>query len=651
MISSLLIANRGEIACRIIKTCKRLGIKTVALASEADRSSLHASLADEVVYLPGAEPRRSYLLGDLIIEGAIRGKAEAIHPGYGFLAENADFAEAVIKAGLTWVGPSPESMRASGSKTNAKALATKASVPIPPWTLLTEGSEKSAKNFCVEHGFPIMIKAEAGGGGRGMRRVDNEAALPKAIESASREAKAAFGNGDLFLEKLIENPRHVEVQIFGDNFGSVIALGDRDCSLQRNHQKIVEEAPAPNIPDKIRKEILASAVRLGKACGYVNAGTCEFLFDGSNFYFLEINSRLQVEHPVTESIYDVDLVELQIRVASGEKLPSLSDKHKGHAIEARICAEVPEQGFIASTGVIHDVVIPSSSSHSRIRIDSGVVQGSRVTQYYDSLIAKVISIGETRAKAINGLKEVLSGARFLGIKTNIPFLIRAIHSKEFAEVCHHVSFANTLIEKDMANATHAKRSAAAAAYIAENSSCDSSFRLGGVSLKKSYSVDVEKVSVFETEPNVFEVAIDDSSTTSTLKLVSRTGNEVAIRSEAGEISFFPLTLGHGTWVSSALGTFFVKRFVASPSKGKGEGLAADGAVKSTLPGKVVSVLASVGESVEEGAPLFVVESMKMEHIIRAPRGGVVGSIGVKEGAFIDGSTVLLSLDLLSLADS
>ena len=427
MLEKILIANRGEIAVRIIRTARRLGVRTVAVVSEADRGAPFARMADEVVEIGPGPASESYLRGDRIIAAARETGAEGIHPGYGFLAENADFAEAVGRAGIKFIGPSPDAMRRMGGKAEAKAIAAKAGVPVVPGYAGDSQGPKALAREAQRIGYPVMIKAVAGGGGRGMRLVEREADFASALESAQREAKAAFGDARILLEKVIDRPRHIEVQVFGDAHGNVVHLFERDCSLQRRNQKVIEEAPAPGMSPELRARITEAAVACARAVGYEGAGTVEFLVEGgslsaqSPWYFIEMNTRLQVEHPVTEAITGLDLVEWQLRVASGEKLPldQAQIKMSGHAIEARLNAEDPASGFLPSMGPI---VVFETPSQDGLRVDSGVAAGSVISPFYDSMIAKLIAHGADRPQAIARLAQGLEETVVAGPKTNAAFL-------------------------------------------------------------------------------------------------------------------------------------------------------------------------------------------------------------------------------------
>lgn len=428
---SVLIANRGEIAVRIIRTLKRLKIRAIAVYSEADEKALHVEMADEAVFIGGAKPRESYLNMEAILSAAQKTHAQAIHPGYGFLSENTEFSSYVRNAGLIWIGPNPKAIHAMGNKEEARRTMAKAGVPIVPGVEIG-GEENDLLEHARNLGYPVMIKASMGGGGIGMKRVEKEEDLKKSWEEARNRAQQAFGDGTLYLEKYIPNPHHVEVQIIGDQHGNAIYLGERECSVQRRYQKVIEEAPSPTITPQTRKEMGETSVRGALSIGYDNAGTMEYLVDSTQgFYFLEMNTRIQVEHPVTEAITGLDLVELQIRVAMGEKLPIDQEdiNYRGHAIEARIYAENPKN-FLPSPGKITQLFFPDLP---RLRIDAGYREGDTVTPFYDPLIAKMIAWEETRDKAIQLLCRGLKESVVEGIKTNIPFLLEVLGDSDFLE--------------------------------------------------------------------------------------------------------------------------------------------------------------------------------------------------------------------------
>lgn len=431
MFQKILIANRGEVAVRIIRACQELGIRTVAVYSDADASALHTMLADEAVRIGPPAPAQSYLCGDCILDAAQRLGCDALHPGYGFLSENADFAAAVQAAGLTWIGPSPAAMRTMGSKTSARAAMQAAGVPVVPgYQASQEDADLLAAAAAI--GFPVLVKATAGGGGKGMRVVEDAAALPDALASARREARNAFGDARIYLEKLIPSPRHIEFQVFGDQQGHAVHLFERECSVQRRHQKIIEETPSPLLDADLRARMGAAALAAVRAVGYVNAGTLEFLVDPASraFYFLEMNTRLQVEHPITEQVTGVDLVKLQLRVAAGEPLPFRQEQlsQRRHALECRIYAEDPANGFLPSIGKVLRAVEPQGPG---VRVDAGVTTGDEVTVHYDPMIAKLIALGEDRADALRKMDWALKHYVLLGLTTNIPFLRAVINHPVF----------------------------------------------------------------------------------------------------------------------------------------------------------------------------------------------------------------------------
>src|SRR5689334_7195890 len=434
MFSKLLIANRGEIACRVIRTARKLGIRTVAVYSDADAKALHVRMADEAVHIGPSPARESYLVGDRIIEAAKTTGAEAIHPGYGFLSENADFAQAVIDAGLIWVGPKPASIRAMGLKDAAKKLMQEAGVPVTPGYLGENQDPKHLKSEADAIGYPVLIKAVAGGGGKGMRRVDEAGQFDEALESARREAASAFGDDRVLIEKYITSPRHIEVQVFGDSHGNVVHLFERDCSLQRRHQKVIEEAPAPGMDDETREAVCGAAVRAAQAVNYEGAGTIEFIADASDglradrIWFMEMNTRLQVEHPVTEEITGQDLVEWQLLVASGQPLPKKQDELtiSGHAIEARLYAEDPAKGFLPSVGKLEHFNLGDEG-----RIETGVEEGDAISPFYDPMMAKLIGTGDNRGDAIGALAAIPDETEVWPVRTNAAFLFNALRHPDF----------------------------------------------------------------------------------------------------------------------------------------------------------------------------------------------------------------------------
>ena len=615
MIAKLLIANRGEIACRIIRTARAMGIATVAVYSDADAKALHVRSADEAVHIGPSPAAESYLVGAKIIAAAKQMGADAIHPGYGFLSENADFAQAVLDAGLIWVGPKPASIRAMGLKDAAKARMIEAGVPVTPGYL---GADQSLERLTKEAeaiGYPVLIKAVAGGGGKGMRKVDAPADFAAALESCRREAKASFGNDEVLLEKWITSPRHIEVQVFGDAHGNVVHLFERDCSLQRRHQKVIEEAPAPGMDADTREAICAAAVRAAKAVDYEGAGTIEFIADASDglradrIFFMEMNTRLQVEHPVTEEITGVDLVEWQLRVASGEPLPKQQQdlSINGHAIEARLYAEDSAKGFLPSTGTLEMFAIDDGYA----RIETGVAQGDAISPFYDPMVAKIVTHADTREQAIWRMEDCLSEQLVFPVKTNAPFLLRALLSEAFTQAQLDTGLIGR--NPDWAEAICLSQTARdqAARSMLHRPAMDAAVSVAGFRLNA---------------PDQHDVAM-------------MLGNEVVMgdassRPDAGVLQHDD---GETVWVNEAGETFALRPFAA---RGSGQASAADGAIIAPMPGKVIAVDVAEGQAVTAGQRLLVLEAMKMEHALAAPFDGVIEGLAVSAGAQVQVDAVL-----------
>jgi 3-methylcrotonyl-CoA carboxylase alpha subunit len=650
MFGKILIANRGEIAQRIIRTADRLGVGTVAVVSEADRGAPYARLATQTVEIGPGPASESYLRGDRIIAAAKATGAEAIHPGYGFLAENADFAEAVGKAGLVFIGPSPEAMRRMGGKAEAKAIAAAAGVPVVPGY---GGDKQDARTLAREAkriGYPVLIKAVAGGGGRGMRLVEREADLAAALESAQREAQAAFGDARVLLEKLIATPRHIEVQVFGDRHGNVVHLFERDCSLQRRNQKVIEEAPAPSMPDGLRARICQAAVACARAVAYEGAGTVEFLVEGgaptadSAWYFIEMNTRLQVEHPVTESITGLDLVEWQLRVAAGEPLPLRQAEiaMKGHAIEARLCAEDPGNGFLPSTGPIVRFDPPSGEG---IRVDSGVEQGSAISPYYDSMIAKLIASGPDRATAIERLTRALERTLIAGPRTNAAFLHALLTHPAFAGGTMDTG----LIGRETASLTAVAPNPRAIAYGLTH-------MLWHVHHNLTVQRNVELSCGESSSPwNAFDGFQLSGARRQTLTVLAD-GEPTKVDTEwtpTGPLVHLP-GLGGMPPVAdehSVLNDMRRAMHLAGDSNPlyvlhdmrqtelrwpdyevDSANVAGDGSgIRAPIVGRVARVFVKAGDTVAKGDRIAVVEAMKMEHVLHAPRDGAVAQVAVAEG--------------------
>ena len=614
MIKSLLIANRGEIACRIIKTARRLGIRTVAVYSDADANALHVRSADEAVHIGPSAARESYLIGDKIIAAAKATGAEAIHPGYGFLSENAEFAQAVLDAGLVWVGPKPSSITAMGLKDAAKKLMADAGVPVTPGYMGENQDPAHLAGEAGKIGYPVLIKAVAGGGGKGMRLVENAADFIDALASCQREAASSFGNDHVLIEKYIQRPRHIEVQVFGDSHGNVVHLFERDCSLQRRHQKVIEEAPAPGMDEATRAELCAAAVRAAKAVDYVGAGTIEFIADGSEglradrIWFMEMNTRLQVEHPVTEEITGQDLVEWQLRVASGEKLPKAQDELAidGWAMEARLYAEDPSTGFLPSIGTLELLQFGEGAHDSGGgRIDTGVYEGAEVSPFYDPMIAKVIAKGATRDEARERLADLLDDSAVWPVKTNTSFLINALAHPEF--VSGEVD--TGLIGRDGDEMTKAPQPSAEALADAARDLIPAydqpAFRLNAPARTASFVlVDGQPVAV-----EVDGAGSDDAA-------------DAVLLAEGGAV--WEITL----WRKDAAG-------------GAAGG---SGAILSPMPGKIIAVEVAAGDKVVAGQKLLTLEAMKMEHTLTAPFDGTVAELNAVPGAQVQVEALLARIE-------
>ena len=640
MISSLLIANRGEIACRIIKTARRMNIRTIAVFSEADRNALHVRLADEAVFIGPAAAAESYLRHEAILDAAQATKAEAIHPGYGFLSENAEFAEKCEQAGLVFVGPPASAIKAMGLKDEAKALMEKSGVPVVPGYHGVKQDAPFLKNKAYETGYPVLLKAVAGGGGKGMRRIDKAKDFEAALEAVKREAESAFGDPHVLLEKFVTNPRHIEIQVFADQFGNAVHLFERDCSAQRRHQKVIEEAPAPGMTDAVRTAMGKAAVDAAQAVGYRGAGTVEFIVDGSDglkadgFWFMEMNTRLQVEHPVTEAITGVDLVEWQIRIASGEPLPLTQDAIEctGHAIEARIYAEDPETGFLPSTGRLELFRLEAPSG---VRIDTGVVEGDEISPFYDPMIAKVITHGANRDEALDRMLEVLSQARIAGPKSNVGFLNVLLAHHEVRTG----GFDTGLIDREFSPfvgpeiPNHLISAGIHAIFSQESSSefgpgwrdpwsMSTGFQLCG---QRSVGRPVE------IDGNPTEVRL------------SWAGDKLLI--DDAEI----VSPGAGT-IMIADGTVHVfhegcvaKINAVDPLTRKAEAEGGEGGVKAPMTGKMVVLSVAQGDRVEAGTFLFAVEAMKMEHAVSSAVDGVVVAVHAELGTQVEAGAIIIEI--------
>jgi 3-methylcrotonyl-CoA carboxylase alpha subunit len=644
MFKKILIANRGEIACRVAATARRLGVRTVAVYSDADAQSRHVRACDEAVHVGGNAPRESYLQWQRIIEAAKATGAQAIHPGYGFLSENEDFAQACADAGLVFIGPPASAIAAMGSKSAAKALMEKAGVPLVPGYHGSNNEPAFLAKEAERIGYPVLIKASAGGGGKGMRRVEKADEFEAALASCQREAKASFGDDHVLVERYVTRPRHIEIQVFGDTQGDCVYLFERDCSVQRRHQKVLEEAPAPGMSEARRAEMGAAAVAAAKAVGYVGAGTVEFIAepegDGDlRFYFMEMNTRLQVEHPVTEAITGLDLVEWQLRVASGEPLPLKQAQltRRGHAIEARICAENPDANFLPATGTLDVARWPQHVAFERNdelpRVDSGVREGDAISPFYDSMIAKLIVWGEDRHQALARLDAALRDTHIMGLHTNVAFLRRVVNSHAFATA----DLDTALIERERVALFEAPplppevAAAAVAAHVlaAETALEDADpwsrrdgWRLhGGAQRRLNLEVAGEALvlSLIRLHDGATVLQIGAQRWPFAATALGGGRHDLLL----GEQRLTASVYAHGERyaVFTDRGSALVNEY--DPIAHAGEGAAEGGRLTAPMPGKVVSFLAKAGDKVAKGQALAVMEAMKMEHTISAPHDGVV----------------------------
>lgn len=667
MITSVLVANRGEIARRVFRTCARLGLATVAVYSDADAGAAHTREADAAVRLPGNAPAETYLRGDLLVAAARAAGADAVHPGYGFLSENADFARAVLDAGLVWVGPPPEAVEAMASKTRAKSLMREAGVPL---------LDPVPAGDAAEAELPLLVKAAAGGGGRGMRVVREPAALPGEITAARAEARAAFGDDEVFVEPYVERARHVEVQVLADAHGTVWALGTRDCSLQRRHQKVVEEAPAPGLGEELRASLHRAAVSAARAVGYRGAGTVEFLVapgrvgddgegGGERAYFLEMNTRLQVEHPVTEEVYGLDLVAEQFRVAEGEPLdPAGPPAPRGHAVEARLYAEDPARGWQPGTGTLHRLHLPDCGAGrpggpGGIRLDSGVTDGDEITAYYDPLLAKVVSRAPGRGEALRGLAHALERARIHGPVTNRELLVRSLRHPDFAAGRVDTGFYDRHLAALTAPAPRqadARRTAALAAALADAAASVAGGRTVSARLGGWRNVPAQPQSkTYRAEPDGDEIEVryrigrrgeliaDDFPGVRLLDAAP--GGPVVLHVDGVRREFavarYEEADGARVFVD-APPPFGAHAFTALPRLREPAARNEPGSLLAPMPGSVVRVAEglAVGDRVAAGQPLLWLEAMKMEHTVTAPAAGVLTALDAEPGRQVEVGAVL-----------
>ena len=649
MFTKILIANRGEIACRVIKTCRRLGIRTVAVYSEADAGARHVRLADEAHCVGPAASRESYLRADRILDAAKRSGAQAVHPGYGFLSENEGFANACAEAGIVFIGPPVAAIRAMGSKSAAKALMHEARVPLVPGYHGDEQNPEFLRGEADQMGYPVLIKASAGGGGKGMRIVEQSADFAAALASCQREAAASFGDDRMLIEKYLVRPRHIEIQVFGDSQGNIVSLFERDCSAQRRHQKVVEEAPAPSIDAVRRAEMGKAACDAARAVGYVGAGTVEFIADqNGSFYFMEMNTRLQVEHPVTEKITGLDLVEWQLRVASGEPLPLTQEQIplRGHAIEVRIYAEEPEKGFLPSIGRLAHFRKPAESDH--VRVDTGVDEGDSVSPHYDPMLAKLIVWDETRERATERMLKALGEFEIAGVGNNIAFLSRLLDHAEFragivdtgliaresaalipaatAPPSEAYAAASLWTLQDEARAIKARTAASADPHSPWGDA--DGWRINGQQTRRLEYREGEAVNVVQLCYDKDGLQLDGS--------LAAVSGEQQFTLGAQRFGASVVRLGEQLHVFSG-GLHHVLAPIDRLAHAA-DHQEAHGGLTAPMPGKIVDLPAAVGSEVEKGAPLVVMEAMKMEHTLVAPtKGRVVAylcSVGeqVKDGA-------------------
>src|SRR5271166_546599 len=652
VIGKLLIANRGEIAARIVRSAHALGMATVAVYSDPDADAPHVTLADEAVRLPGAAPADTYLRGDLIIAAAAATGADAVHPGYGFLSENAAFARACADAGLIFVGPGPGTIKAMGDKVAAKAVMAAAGVPVLPSSTVPAEDPADLAAAAETVGFPLLVKAAFGGGGRGMRLVTDPAELAGAVTSARSEAASAFGDGTVFLERFVTDPRHVEVQILGDTAGTVVHLFERECSIQRRYQKIVEECPSPAVEPRLRGALAAAAVRAGQAVGYVGAGTVEFVLDrDGSFYFLEMNTRLQVEHPVTEEVTGLDLVELQLRIAEGEPLPPQAREPRinGHAIEVRLYAEDVPAGFVPATGTLHRFAIPAAPG---IRVETGFRDGSVVSPHYDAMLAKVIAHGRTRADAARRLARALRSAEIHGVTTNRDLLAAILREPGFLAGATDTGYLTrhrpAVLTVPAAQATAAHALAAALARQARHraeapvlGTLPSGWRnVFSAPQRVTYTAAGESYAVaYRIRGDTTRASVNDVPLEGLIHAASP--DRVDLEIDGTRRVYRVHRVHTDTYVDASYGSSALSEV---PRFGDPEKVAPAGSLLAPMPGLVLRVLAEVGAVVTAGQPLLVLEAMKMEQTVSAPASGVVAELRAKAGEQVSTGQVLAVLE-------
>ena len=663
MFKKILIANRGEIACRVIKTARRMGIRTVAVYSEADAGARHVRLADEAVCIGAPPPRESYLVVDKIIGAALASGAQAVHPGYGFLSENEEFAEACANNGIVFIGPPVTAIRAMGSKSEAKKLMEKAGVPLTPGYHGDNQDADFLRQQADRIGYPVLIKAAAGGGGKGMRAVNRSEEFPDALASCKREAASSFGDQHVLIETYVQRPRHIEIQVFGDSHGNCVYLFERDCSVQRRHQKVLEEAPAPDMPPARRAAMGKAAVDAARAVGYVGAGTVEFIAnqDGS-FYFMEMNTRLQVEHPVTEMITGLDLVEWQLKVAAGETLPLRQEQLviRGHALEARIYAEDPDTGFLPSVGRLIHLAPPTETLH--VRVDTGVEQDDEISPHYDPMIAKLIVWDESRERALARMLQALADYRVVGVSNNIGFLSRLVACPAFAQA----DLDTGLIEREraflfpetaepppeawlvaaLAELIRDQHYAAAEATASRDPHSPwharDGWRVNGNARReiKLRSGDIEKVVTAGYAEDRFTLGFEGHTSTAAGRFTGSSELRVDLGGRRINVTVVSANEKRHVFID---GVSFIFAAI-DPLFHAGSGGGAEGGLTAPMPGKVIALIAAVGARVEKGAALLILEAMKMEHTIAAPASGLVKAFRFNVGEQVSDGAELVEFD-------
>jgi 3-methylcrotonyl-CoA carboxylase alpha subunit len=658
MFNKILIANRGEIACRIIKTAQQLGVDTVAVYSEADINALHVNMADEAIFIGASPARESYLCIDKIIDAAKQSGADAIHPGYGFLSESAEFCHACKNSGIVFIGPPVEAIEAMGSKSAAKTIMAQAGVPLVPGYHGDDQAPATLKRAADEMGYPVLLKATAGGGGKGMRQVWSADEFDDALAAAKRESINAFNDDKMLVEKYLQQPRHVEVQVFCDNHGNAVYLAERDCSLQRRHQKVIEEAPAPFLSDDLRRQMGESAVQSAQAINYQGAGTVEFLLDIDNtFYFMEMNTRLQVEHPVTEMVTGLDLVDWQIRIAGGEPLPLTQQQISvsGHAFEARVYAEDPDHDFLPATGILQHLQAPQESLN--VRVDTGVVEGDEIGIYYDPMIAKLIVWDENRDAALRRLKKALREYRIAGLTTNLNFLYNLASVDAFSKG----ELATNFIEKNSAEIFHQtdqdirQTQILGALYLTLRQSVKSGATLAAdkhspwhiadnwrLNQSSQYHHEIEinndlsRLTVTAIDNNRYEIKGEEFAAIVTGKL---RGNELLAMVDGHQYTVAVSVIDNHITLYTRAGA--LKFNQPKPEYLLAESDQPEGALTAPMNGTIVAHVVTAGDSVKEGEPLLVMEAMKMEHTLKAPSNGTVEGYFYQPGELVNGGVELI----------